>query len=403
MTNGEHSALLKQGVDAWNTWRKDNPWIRPELSSVNFSLANLNHVNLRWANFSKANLRWANLKSADLRWANLFQVNLNRANLSLANLSRIDLRWAEVKHADLSQANLRWGNVSCANLSQATLIEADLRDTDLSLVNLSGANLSGADLRSADLSGANLSGANLSGANLAEVKLFKTQALGTDFTQAILAGACLQDWTTDSETKLDQVVYDAPYLYMNQQDDHSDDGDFTIEEFVRSFKQSLETIYLIFSDGIDWEAFLLSFQDLQDEYGQSNVSIRAIEDREDNTFLIRLNISPDIDKTQIESQAKELYEARLTLIESRYREELNVKDEEIAVHWKQSADLIEIVKLQAKRTIGAHVHQTNGHDIEIQPTKDCTIMPETAETLETAEAKASGLDAYLPPEIPAWG
>ena len=393
MTNGEHSALLKQGVDAWNTWRKENPWIRPELSSVNFSLANLNHINLRWANFSKANLRWANLKSADLRWANLFQVNLSRANLSLANLSRIDLRWAEIKHADLSQAILRWANISCANLSQATLIEADLRDTDLSLVNLSGANLSGADLRSADLSGANLSGANLSGANLAEVKLFKTQALGTNFNQAILAGACLQDWTTDSETNLDQVVYDAPYLYMNQHEDPSDDSDFTIEEFVRSYKQSLEAIDLIFSDGIDWEAFLLSFQDLQDEYGQANLSIRAIEDREDATFLIRLNIAPDVDKTQIESQAKEFYEARLSQIESRYRDELDINDEEIAIHWKQSADLIEIVKLQAQRTLGAHAHQTNGHEVE---------PPSSEETPKKSEVKASGLDAYLPPEMPAW-
>ena len=395
MTNGEHSALLKQGVDAWNTWRKDNPWIRPELSSVNFSLANLNHANLRWANFSKANLRWANLKSADLRWANLFQVNLNRANLSLANLSRIDLRWAEVKHADLSQASLRWGNISCANLSQATLIEADLRDTDLSLVNLSGANLSGADLRSADLSGANLSGANLSGANLAEVKLFKTQALGTNFTQAILAGACLQDWTTDSETSLEQVVYDAPYLYINHHDVHTDDSDFTIEEFVRSFKQSLETIDLIFTDGIDWEAFLFSFQDLQNEYGQTNVSIRAIEDRNDATFLVRLNISPDIDKTKIESQAKELYEAQLNLIESRYRDELHVQDDEIAVHWKQSADLVEIVKLQAKRTIGSHAIQTNGHETK--------TLPEEAPTETPEDIASGGLDAYLPPEIPAWG
>lgn len=397
MTNGEHSALLKQGVDAWNTWRKDYPWVRPELSSVNFSLANLNHANLRWANFSKANLRWANLKSADLRWANLFQVNLNRANLSLANLSRIDLRWAEVKHADLSQASLRWGNISCANLSQATLIEADLRDTDLSLVNLSGANLSGADLRSADLSGANLNGANLSGANLAEVKLFKTQALGTNFKQAILAGACLEDWTTDDDTNLDQVVYDAPYLYINHNSDRFDDDDFTIEELVRSFKQSLETIDLIFCDGIDWEAFLLSFLDLQDEYGQSNVSIRAIEDRDDAAFLVRLNISPDIDKAKIESKAKELYEAQLNLIEVRYREELNVKDEEIAIHWKQSADLIEIVKLQAKRVIGAHANQTNGHDANVELTEAST------ETPDDEEVKASGLDAYLPPEMPAWG
>jgi hypothetical protein len=31
MANDEHVALLKQGVDAWNVWREENPDIRPDL------------------------------------------------------------------------------------------------------------------------------------------------------------------------------------------------------------------------------------------------------------------------------------------------------------------------------------------------------------------------------------
>jgi hypothetical protein len=31
MANDEHVALLKQGVDAWNAWRAENPNIRPDV------------------------------------------------------------------------------------------------------------------------------------------------------------------------------------------------------------------------------------------------------------------------------------------------------------------------------------------------------------------------------------
>ena len=31
MANEEHVALLKQGAEAWNAWRHENPDIRPDL------------------------------------------------------------------------------------------------------------------------------------------------------------------------------------------------------------------------------------------------------------------------------------------------------------------------------------------------------------------------------------
>ena len=31
MANEEHVALLKQGVDAWNAWRRETPDARPDL------------------------------------------------------------------------------------------------------------------------------------------------------------------------------------------------------------------------------------------------------------------------------------------------------------------------------------------------------------------------------------
>ena len=41
MANPEHLAVLKQGVEAWNTWRQANPDIEPDLSEVNLSEVDL--------------------------------------------------------------------------------------------------------------------------------------------------------------------------------------------------------------------------------------------------------------------------------------------------------------------------------------------------------------------------
>jgi uncharacterized protein YjbI with pentapeptide repeats len=45
MANDEHVAILKKGVDAWNKWRDENVNIRPDLSGVDLSRANLGGAN----------------------------------------------------------------------------------------------------------------------------------------------------------------------------------------------------------------------------------------------------------------------------------------------------------------------------------------------------------------------
>ena len=52
--NDEHVALLKQGVTAWNAWRKENPDIRPDLNEADLERASLSGANLKWADLSAA-------------------------------------------------------------------------------------------------------------------------------------------------------------------------------------------------------------------------------------------------------------------------------------------------------------------------------------------------------------
>lgn len=124
MANGKHLAKLNEGVEAWNVWRKGNPYTMPDLHS--------------------ANLRAADLRKADLRWA-----DLRYADLSSALLTRSDLTGADLRNACLNQANLIGTQLIGANLRGASLARANLVGTNLSGVDFLWANLSGADLRKA--------------------------------------------------------------------------------------------------------------------------------------------------------------------------------------------------------------------------------------------------------------
>jgi hypothetical protein len=51
MANPEHLALVKKGVEAWNTWRKTYPEIKPDLAGAHLKSTDLWDANLT-ADFS---------------------------------------------------------------------------------------------------------------------------------------------------------------------------------------------------------------------------------------------------------------------------------------------------------------------------------------------------------------
>jgi hypothetical protein len=158
MANPEHLEILKKGVEAWNTWRRQSRQ-KPDLYRANLREANLHAANLRGAN-----LREADLSAADLGWVDLCQANLHAANLRETVLRAADLRGALLSAADLGSADLRGAHLREADLCGARLVETKL----------SGANLRGSNLRGAYLYAANLSQADLSEADLGEAHLRET-------------------------------------------------------------------------------------------------------------------------------------------------------------------------------------------------------------------------------------
>ncbi|MFG6105407.1 toll/interleukin-1 receptor domain-containing protein [Leptothoe sp. EHU-05/26/07-4] len=136
MANEEHLKILKQGVEAWNSWREENPGIIPNLRSAALGGANLSGVDLREANLSgaefmeanlmKANLAEASLISADIRYANFHESHLVHANLSGADLSGADLSGADLINAYLRRANLYGVNLINAYFGATALANLDL-------------------------------------------------------------------------------------------------------------------------------------------------------------------------------------------------------------------------------------------------------------------------------------
>ncbi len=58
MANKDHLAVLKQGANAWNQWRANNPGIKPDLGFSNLSRANLSGLDLSATPFTALNFKF---------------------------------------------------------------------------------------------------------------------------------------------------------------------------------------------------------------------------------------------------------------------------------------------------------------------------------------------------------
>ncbi len=309
---------------------------RVKLSSTNFTDASLFRVN-----FYRSNLQKAVFKGASLVEANLDRANLRQSNFCEANLSGVTLREAEI----------------CgANLSGADFSGADLRSSNLHMCELSAALLTAADFESANLSRANLNGSIFRGANLKGANLTGVQALNTSFESAVLTGACIEDWNINSETILQNIVCEYVYLkYDSQRQEyierrpHDPDKIFADGDFSKLIQQAQSTVDLIFRDGINWEAFAHSTQQLQVEAGAVDLHIQSIENKKDGDFVIRVNTPQGLDKSEIQRFLEHEYKKSLQAIEDQYRNQLQARDDQISLYREQSANLWEIAKLAAKQ------------------------------------------------------
>jgi uncharacterized protein YjbI with pentapeptide repeats len=357
MANEKHLALLKEGIQLrWDKWRAKNSVTNPDLSEANLSQMNLNEADFNGVNFGRANLSDASLSRANISGADLSGVNLSKANLSRANLIGAVLLEANLNDVDLSGANLSRANLSSADLRKANLNGVVFIETKLYKANLSGLNFTKAVISRANLTEVNFSESNLSklnfnsfdlrGSDFTNANLTNIQALETNFTGAILTGACIEDWHINSYTNFTDVICDYIYLCQDQQERRPSSGNFAPGEFTKLFQKSLETVDLIFRNGIDWDAFAYSFKKLEVKNQGAQLDVQSIEKKGDGILVVRVAVAPDADKAKIHSDFMQGYEFAAKALAIQYQARLEDKDTLISKQEAQINRLFNIVEQQ---------------------------------------------------------
>ena len=144
MANRKHLAKLKEGVKAWNEWRRLANDVVVDLRGADLVGGNLEEVDLSQANVAEADFRKANLRRAKLLGTRLFSANFARADLSAAdlrkaNLLNVNFHGANLDDTDLSESDLDGAYFAAASLKGTNFKGAMIGDTTFAFVDLSEA------------------------------------------------------------------------------------------------------------------------------------------------------------------------------------------------------------------------------------------------------------------------
>ena len=348
MANLEHLQELEKGSESWNQWLlhldeqkidrrtidlsnadlsgKEKKW-----SEYDFKRVNLKGVNLKFSDLTKADFLLADLSDADLRCAKIRYAEFNQATLDNANFTNADLFRASFNRAKLNGANLKgidaretfFAQASCietnftgamfgdAKLQESNLKGAIFRSAGLLNTNFSSSNLTEADFQEANLTIAILNDTNLTNSILTNADLSGVGAWGANFTNADFTGACIEGWRIDNTTKFEGVKCTHIYMKSNKEErvPYNTDEFFKARDFQKLIQKAQNTVDLIFTNGIDWQAFLHAFLKLKSETGDE-LSIYSIEDKWDNYFVVRINVPSDVNKKELEGALKREYELK---------------------------------------------------------------------------------------------
>ncbi len=287
---------------------------------------------------------------ASLGGTRFYRADLSEANFTRAILKSTDLRQTVLTHTQFHRAQkLDQARVGGTILADRAVLELLVSHRgagqSYSSCDLRGANLQGADLSNANLMGADLSHALLKNACLERANLTKVRAIQTDFRQAQFTAACLEAWTIDATTQLDNTLCDFVYLKHNQQERRPNSGTFAAGDFARLFQEVLDTVELILHAGLDWKALAVSLNQVQATHPDQPLSVRSIENKGDGTVVVSVNVAPNADKATLHAELSHEYQTALQLLEERYRAELQSKDDQIALYRQHQHDLREMMQV----------------------------------------------------------
>ncbi|MBD0266372.1 MAG: hypothetical protein ICV78_27730, partial [Tolypothrix sp. Co-bin9] len=191
------------------------------------------------------------------------------------------------------------------------------------------------------------------------------QAIGTNFTSAKMTGACIEAWNIESTTKLNNV--DCRFVYLleypkpetDDRERRPSSGDFQPGEFTKLFEEVLNTVDLIFRNGIDWKAFVNAFKTVQAENEDTELALQSIENKGDGVVVVKVGVPDGVDKEKIHNDFTQSYQLALQAVEEKYKALLQAKEEDIAFHRQQSAKIPDMIISLANKPINVYNNQEN--------------------------------------------
>ncbi|NEQ37212.1 MAG: CHAT domain-containing protein [Okeania sp. SIO3I5] len=272
-------------------------------------------------------------KDANLTDADFSHAILKSTNFRFANTTRTF--WRETKY-------LKFARVEATILEDIKVRELLItgwgKDQQYIEANLRGANLVSAELSNANLKLADLGEASLKAANLNNANLTEALAIGTNFTTAQMSGTCLEAWNIDHTTILDNI--ESKYIYLLEEPKPETDdrerrpssGYFQEGDFTKLFIEVLNTVDLIFRNGVDAKAFMSSFQQVQVENQGIPMKIQGMENKGDGVVVIRIDVPPEIEKEKIHRDFMEFYDQNVKVLEEKYQKELAKTEKQITLY-----------------------------------------------------------------------
>jgi hypothetical protein len=119
MANPEHVAKLKEGVEAWNEWRKTSKE-RPDLSEVELYGDSLDKYDLRYADFSGASLTVVRLRSASCDECCFEGAVLIGVHFIFTMLRRCNFKGSQIAYTAFQDCFLDDADFSTARLADNT-------------------------------------------------------------------------------------------------------------------------------------------------------------------------------------------------------------------------------------------------------------------------------------------
>jgi uncharacterized protein YjbI with pentapeptide repeats len=234
-------------------------------------------------------------------------------------MSRANLYQSKCYQTDFREANLESSLFGYSDCLRASFYQANLRSSGFNGANITFANFQQANLQKSFLYAANAIDCNFFNADLTDACLAAMRGIDANFSEANLTGVCIEDWNINTKTKLQNILCNFVYNKSGWDDDgnflpsdrlpHDPTVNFKEGEFEKFIQKAQNTVDLIFTNGIDWQAFLQAFLKLKSETGDE-LSIYSIEDKWDNYFVVRVNVPSDVNKKELEGALRREYELR---------------------------------------------------------------------------------------------